>query len=83
MHSPGPDRRQLGACAKTTKLQTIGCSLETFIVVAIPKTKSSVLGTTVRNARITKAIPLEYFDAMHTKSLRKMIPTEFSDVMVT
>ena len=38
---------------------------------------------TIRNARITILIPLEYFDVMHMKSLRKRIPPEFSDVIIT
>ena len=38
---------------------------------------------TVRTARITKLSPLEYFDAMHMKSLRQRSPPEFSDVMIT
>ena len=38
---------------------------------------------TIRNAWITILIPLEYFDVMHIKSLRKLIPPEFSDVMIT
>ena len=38
---------------------------------------------TIRNAWITILIPLEYFDAMHMKSLHKTIPPEFSDVMIT
>ena len=37
---------------------------------------------TIRNARITKLIPLEYFDVMHMKSSRKIIPQEFSDVII-
>ena len=36
----------------------------------------------IRNARITILIPLEYFDVMHMKSLRKIIPPEFSDVII-
>ena len=37
---------------------------------------------TIRNARITILIPLEYFDVMDMKSLQKIIPPEFSDVMI-
>ena len=37
---------------------------------------------TIRNARITILIPLEYFDVMYMKSLRKIIRPEFSDVMI-
>ena len=37
---------------------------------------------TIRNAWITILIPLEYFDVMHMKSLQKLIPPEFSDVMI-
>ena len=40
-------------------------------------------GITIRNAWITILILLEYFDAMHMKSLRKLIPPEFCDVMIT
>ena len=32
---------------------------------------------TIRNAWITILIPLEYFDVMHMKSLRKWIPQNF------
>ena len=38
---------------------------------------------TIRNAWITILISLECFDVMHMKSLRKFIPPEFSDVMIT
>ena len=37
----------------------------------------------IRNAWIAILIPLEYVDVMHMKSLRKLIPPEFSDVMIT
>ena len=38
---------------------------------------------TIRTARITKLIPLKYLDVMHMQSLRKIIPPDFSDVMIT
>ena len=41
------------------------------------------LRITIRNAWITILIPLEYFDVMHMKSLRKITHPEFSDVMIT
>ena len=37
---------------------------------------------TIRNARIPILIPLEYFDVMDMKSLQKIIPPEFSDVVI-
>ena len=39
-------------------------------------------GPTIQNARITILNPLEYFDVMDMKSLQKIIPPEFSDVMI-
>ena len=38
---------------------------------------------TIRNAWSMILIPLAYFDVMHMKALRKIIPPEFSDVMIT
>ena len=37
---------------------------------------------TIWNARITILIPLEYFGVMDMKFLQKIIPPEFSDVMI-
>ena len=42
----------------------------------------TALQITIRNARITILIRLEYFDVMDMKSLQKIIPPEFSDVMI-
>ena len=39
--------------------------------------------STIRTARITKLIPLEYFDVMHMESLQNIIPPGVSDVMIT
>ena len=38
---------------------------------------------TIRKARLTNLIPLELFHVMHMRSLRKIIPLELSDVMIT
>ena len=43
---------------------------------------AACLPFTIRNARITILIPLEYFDVMDMKSLQKIILPEFSDVMI-
>ena len=41
-----------------------------------------VIRITIRNARITILIPLKYFDVMDMKPLHKIIPPEFSEVMI-
>ena len=43
----------------------------------------NLLRSTSRNARIAALIPLEYSDVMHKQSLRIIIPSEFSDAMIT
>ena len=50
---------------------------------ACPAIKSvKCLEITIRNAWITILIPLEYFDVTHMKSLQKLTPPEFSDVII-
>ena len=54
-----------------------------FATRPIPDNPANLFMFIIRTARIAILILLEYYDVMHTKSLRTRIAPEFSDVMTT
>ena len=70
-----------------TQVKIFRCALCGEGIIIIVRTQSPLPGVekahTIRNIRIKYLIPLDVFDVMRMKSLRKFIPPEFSDVMIT